>query len=358
MINLTTEDRQHLVALLKDLPELASEASRREILELAGLKQVIPMIDLSGAPLIAISRIVGYLVNFGRLTYDNEALGLFLNSIKNLTGVEQQDLIDRLLTQYEMMIPVAPAPSLDNWHGTESETSVLEKIIGENTLRPIAFLAQGLHVARSVAYISVQSGAKRWSGTGFLIAPDLIVTNHHIVPSVDLLATTLFRFNYEENFRGEARKVAEYRATPNGLFHTNERLDYSIIEVDGEAGERWGWLPLLHRTIQEGARVNIIQHPNGLPKQISFQNNFVEYIDENVMQYVTTTLPGSSGAPVLNNGWEVVALHHSGGNINEPMTKRRYCRNEGSLIKRILTDLTADLRERITAAAYTRQTSV
>ncbi|MHC0061962.1 hypothetical protein ACWATR_03420 [Nostoc sp. UIC 10890] len=43
MVNLEAEDRKQLITLLKDLPELATERSRQQILELAGLKQVIPM---------------------------------------------------------------------------------------------------------------------------------------------------------------------------------------------------------------------------------------------------------------------------------------------------------------------------
>jgi V8-like Glu-specific endopeptidase len=31
------------------------------------------------------------------------------------------------------------------------------------------------------------------------------------------------------------------------------------------------------------------------------------------VQYTTDTLPGSSGSPVFNDNWEVVALHHAGG---------------------------------------------
>ena len=351
MVNLTTEDRQQLITLLKDLPELASEGTRREILELAGLRQMIPMIDLSGASLIAVSRIVSYLSNFGRLTYDNEALGLFLNFIKSLIGVQQQEFLDTLLTKYNMMTPIAPSPELDNWRGIESEESVLEKIIGENTLRPIAFLAQGLQVAQSVAYIGVHAGTKGWSGTGFLVAPNLILTNHHVVSDVDLLPNTLFRFNYEENFMGEAQKPIEYRAKPNGLFHVNKALDYAIIQLDEDVGSAWGWLPLLPRTVKRTDRVNIIQHPNGRPKQISLQNNFVEYVGDNVVQYVTSTLPGSSGSPVLNDGWEVVALHHSGGNISEPTTKRRYFRNEGILIEKILTDLPPELGKIVSTAS-------
>jgi V8-like Glu-specific endopeptidase len=97
--------------------------------------------------------------------------------------------------------------------------------------------------------------------------------------------------------------------------------------------------------LKRGDLVNIIQHPAGRSKEISFQNNFVEYIGGNVAQYVTSTLNGSSGSPVLNDGWEVVALHHAGGNLAEPTTQRRYFRNEGILVERILADLPTEFKK-------------
>ena len=60
--------------------------------------------------------------------------------------------------------------------------------------------------------------------------------------------------------------------------------------------------------------------------------------------YLADTLPGSSGSPVLNNRWEVVALHHSGG-AHPPqkatadlqkILKGQYKFNEGIPIKAIL----------------------
>ena len=351
MINLDIEDRKQLVTLLRDLPELATERSRLQILELAGLKQLAPMIDLSGASFVAVSEIVSYLSNYGRLTYDHEALGLFLNTLKGFVGVQQQEFLDGVLTKYDMMTPIAALPDIGQWKGGETTADVLEKIIGENTLRPIAFLQRGLEVARSVAYIGVQSGYERWSGTGFLVAEDLLLTNNHVLPSADLLLNSIFRFNYEDDFRGRAQPSEEYHAKSNGFFHTNEALDYTLVQLDGNPGQKWGWLPLLSRNIKRRERVNIIQHPAGRPKEISFQNNFVEYIGGNVVQYVTSTLNGSSGSPVLNDGWEVVALHHAGGNIPEPTTQRRYFRNEGILVERILVDLPSQLRELLNVAA-------
>src|SRR5207248_5982777 len=128
---------------------------RRQVLELAGLGQLVPRIDLSGSSFLAVSQIVTYLAQFGRLTYEHEALGLFLNVVKSFVGLEQQDYLASLLTRYNMMTPIAPAPALGDWRGARTGAEVLEKVIGENTLRPIAFLAQGLQVARSVAYVGL-----------------------------------------------------------------------------------------------------------------------------------------------------------------------------------------------------------
>jgi V8-like Glu-specific endopeptidase len=57
------------------------------------------------------------------------------------------------------------------------------------------------------------------------------------------------------------------------------------------------------------------------------------------VQYITDTLPGSSGSPVFNDDWRIVALHHSGGNIPEPSTNSIHFRNEGIRIGAILADL-------------------
>lgn len=355
MINLSFEDRKQLITLLKDLPEFATERSRRQMLEDAGLGQLIPMLDLSGSTYVAISEIISYLSKYGRLTYENETLGMFLNTLKGVTGIQQQQFLDRLLTKYDMMIPIVSLPDVGQWKGVETPTDVFEKIIGENTLRPIAFLAQGLKVAHSVAYIGVRTSEESWSGTGFLATSNLLVTNNHVIPNTDVLTNTLFRFNYEENFSGEAQTPSEYRAKSKGIFHTNKDLDYTIVELEGEPGIKWGCLLLAARNIRPNSRVNIIQHPMGRPKQISFQNNFVEYVGRNAVQYVTSTLPGSSGSPVFNDRWEIVALHHAGGNMLEATTQRRYFRNEGIWIGSILADLPDELREKL--VNYTKQSA-
>ena len=348
MLELEAEDLNQLTEVLANIPKLDSQRGRRQMLELAGLSKIAPNIDISGSTSEAVGEIIRYLYKYGRLTYNNETLGLFLNTLKGTTGIEQQDYIDKLLNKYDMMLPIAAVPRIGHWRGRETPVSVYEKIIGENTLRPSAFLAEGLKVARSVVYIGVRSARGNFSGTGFMVAPDLVLTNNHVLANAEIVANALFRFNYEENFQGEGQQVSECRGKAGGVFHTNPTLDYSLVEVEGNPGQEWGWLPLAAKDVRVSDRVNIIQHPLGQPKQVSMQNNFVEYVGGNAVQYITSTMPGSSGSPVFNDNWEVVALHHAGGNIPEPTTGQRYYRNEGIWMGRIIADLPEELRNRLT----------
>lgn len=92
-------------------------------------------------------------------------------------------------------------------------------------------------------------------------------------------------------------------------------------------------------------RVAIIQHPGGHLKKISMQNNFIAYADANVVQYTTSTLPGSSGSPVFDDEFKVVAIHHSGGMLVEPGTQQRYLRNAGTSMIAVLKDMQANAPE-------------
>jgi V8-like Glu-specific endopeptidase len=346
MVTLSPADLQGLARVLSAPPIGFDRVdSRPQVLELAGLGALVPQVDLSGAPLIAATRVAVFLGRYGRLSDGgHEALGLLVNLLKELTGAEQREFLDSLLVRYQMMTPVAPAPRPSEWRGDETPDAVGERIIGENTLRPIAYLARALQVARAVAYLAVRDGASGWSGTGFLVTRDLLLTNHHVLPDPGLAATTLIRFNYEDDFDGRAQAPREYRCRPGGQYRADATLDYALVELEGAPGDEWGWLPLRDRPIRLRDRVSIVQHPGGQAKQIALQHNFVEYVGGDVVQYVTSPLPGSSGSPVFNERWEAVALHHAGGNVSEPTTGRRYFRNEGIQAGSILRHLPADLR--------------
>src|SRR5262249_40047736 len=92
-------------------------------------------------------------------------------------------------------------------------------------------------------------------------------------------------------------------------------LDFTLVAVKPDGGlTENGWLTL---NDDEGAvlkdeYVNIIQHPNGRPKQVALRDNQVTDVLKKYLHYRADTEPGSSGAPVFNDEWELIGLHHSG----------------------------------------------
>ncbi|QMU57328.1 MAG: hypothetical protein GKR98_03360 [Boseongicola sp.] len=62
-----------------------------------------------------------------------------------------------------------------------------------------------------------------------------------------------------------------------------------------------------------GEFANIIQHPQGRFKEVVLRENRLVNRFEDALHYVADTEPGSSGSPVYNSEWKLIALHHWGG---------------------------------------------
>jgi V8-like Glu-specific endopeptidase len=193
----------------------------------------------------------------------------------------------------------------------------LERVLDTNDLMGLRFFEQGLRVARAVARVHIGggSGDSEGFGTGFLVAPRLLLTNHHVLGDTEQARRSKVEFNFQEAASGELQATRCFALAPQELFLTDEVLDYSLVAVVDDGGlDAYGWLPLIEETgkLLVGETVNIIQHPNGEPKQLAIRNNQVVDELELFLHYRTDTDPGSSGSPVFNDQWEVVALHHSG----------------------------------------------
>ncbi|MEU7838673.1 serine protease [Nonomuraea sp. NPDC049129] len=313
--------------------------------ELGDLQAALPQVDFEGSELVALGELVQMLEAYRQGILQPKALGRLLKAVSEMGATMRQGyaLLDRVLQQHGLMIPGRTADIAAPGSGPINLAKTEEKIIGENTLRHLFFLEKGLEAARPVAFVDV--GA--WTGTAFLVASDLVLTNHHVVTDRGQAARAVFRFNYQLNANGTQNRIEEYRVAPDGLFLTDKNLDVSLIQLAEPVGDRWGTLRLSLRTTVLGQRLNIIQHPAGMPKQISLQNNFVQYANHRVVQYLTSTLGGSSGAPVLDDRWDVVAVHHAGGMLSEPGSDTLFCRNEGILTGAILQILPPDVRRRL-----------
>ena len=155
--------------------------------------------------------------------------------------------------------------------------------------------------------------------TGFLVAPDLILTNHHVFRTADEADGVGAQFLYERTHEG-IREGLIFELEPDRFFVNNKELDYAVValrlrSVSGASLDQFKYLPLIAAKgkIRKGDPINIIQHPEGRPKQYATVNNrLLDLRDDGFLLYETDTLEGSSGSPVFNQYWETVGLHHCG----------------------------------------------
>ena len=183
---------------------------------------------------------------------------------------------------------------------------ILEKINLTADFLPVRFLYEGAIKARAVVRIYTPTSL----GTGFLVAPGYIMTNNHVLPTFDIATNSIAEFFYEE---GE--KVVRIALVPKDCYITSPDLDFTIVAIEVNSaisGVKHITLSRNSNVIVASEPVNIIQHPSGRKKEIAIHNNKVTKILDIVIKYETDTEPGSSGSPVFNNDWELVALHHSG----------------------------------------------
>lgn len=192
----------------------------------------------------------------------------------------------------------------------------LERIIGKSDLMSVRYLEIGLRIARTVGRIHIRSPEGTGFGTGFLVSPRLIMTNNHVLETAAVAGASRIEFNFQEGVDGRLLPSVFVDLDPGAFFVTNQALDFSLVALKGNLGNigRFGWngLSAAEGKLIVGEYVSIIQHPSGERKQLALRENRVVDVLENFVHYVTDTSPGSSGSPVFNDQWEIVALHHSG----------------------------------------------
>lgn len=246
----------------------------------------------------------------------------------------------------------------------EFERIVQERMIGRNDLMSVSYLEFALQVSQSICRIIIRSRTGRviGYGTGFLVSPHLILTNNHVLTSIEDAKMALAEFNYENDKTGQMKKSLAYDLDPFSFFVTHKELDYTLVAVKEQSNlpllRTFGWNSLIEEEgkVIIGEYVNIIQHPNGEHKQLALRENQLVDLLENFLHYQTDTAPGSSGSPIFNDQWEVVGIHHSGvpktdaqGNYlttdgrlwNSSMGEEQiqWIANEGVRISRIIKDL-------------------
>ena len=219
--------------------------------------------------------------------------------------------------------------------------SALEGVIGEANFLDFNYLEIGAQRGRSIGRIDHRHKGKHVQfGTGFMVSPTLLLTNNHVLPTSADAAGSFVEFAFEDDADGIPESSKVFRLDPAKFYHTSpsSELDFTLVAVvpeatDGSSLDVFGFLRLLEDSgkalITEP--VTLIHHPRGARKQVSLRDNRMIDNFDRYIHYEADTQGGSSGSPVFNNQWDVVALHHAG--IAKLDKKDRWLAKDGRLWK-------------------------
>jgi lysozyme family protein len=239
---------------------------------------------------------------------------------------------------------------------SDPEKAQLEAVLGVEGPQTFQWWKTGLQRASSVAAVRRRLGGR--VGTGFLVrAGDLgleppeevlFLTNFHVInangasPGIRPQDAEI-RFEVADTAPTYSVKEIVW-SSPSDLCDASVlRLSEPVtaVEVLSVAEE----LPPL----DSHPRVYVIGYPGGRDLSFSFEDN--ELLDHEGppgghppipgvcrVHYRAPTEGGSSGSPVFNDQWEVIALHHKGGKVGMPRLNGlagTYAANEGISIRRV-----------------------
>ena len=367
--------QRKLVDALMRMPVIDDFAGRSSLLQ--GLPPA-PLVRSAAVARLDLNNIVSGLQQMGRLTDQGGARPVIVvvdnalaylppqSEIAQALNEAKRELVQFYGGEYQPQLPPAPAETLE------------ALIFGQqrDTRLQFSFVEQARRAARSVTRLTVPrlfdglpDGVTY--GTGWLIAPGVVITNHHVIDARDKqqgepdAAPADFQaqaqqveawFDHTQEIGGNPLKCTGAR-----LLDSDKTLDYTIIELT-EASKVADRPPL--RLIRQapalarGSRMNLVQHAKGGPLQYAIRNNFFVRTGEtpDSLLYQTDTEQGASGSPVCDDRWQVVGLHRASREVapetvpqevigGQPVEVKML--NEATAIHAVLNHLPNDLRARI-----------
>jgi Trypsin-like peptidase domain len=202
------------------------------------------------------------------------------------------------------------------------------------------WLERLIQIERRVCRIEFNGEAM---GTGFLVGPDTVLTNWHVVEgfqSARRIVEIGCRFDYVQlpDRRLQVGQLvplhadgclnwsrysdSERMGTLEGSLPTSQELDYALLRLASPVGQHclngatrgWVVLPIAPFPLPNDAPLLIVQHPEGAPMKLALDTQAVIGRNRNGTRicYKTNTDPGSSGSPCFTMDWDIVALHNYG----------------------------------------------
>lgn len=189
--------------------------------------------------------------------------------------------------------------------------------------------------SRALCRIEIPGGTAQ--GTGFLVQPNMIITNYHVMqPIIDdpsLCKSIVIRFGFQTTSGNRALSAGtecELATDANWIAASSptEELDFVLVRIRAASKntENMAKIALYRLTPEEyytfipAEPLCILQHPLGNAQKIKWGSVVRVKGDDTRVYYTTETLQGSSGAPCFNSDMKLVALHQ--GNQKNTNEKR------------------------------------
>jgi V8-like Glu-specific endopeptidase len=223
----------------------------------------------------------------------------------------------------------------------------LERVLGSSRFQSLGWYRTGLERCRAVAQIENQT--EDGIGTGFLVdgrrlhadlPATVLMTNGHVIPEAVAPGDAIVAFRGLDEDRTRQR----FRVVRTWWYQQSERpgIDTVLLELD-DYPRNVSPAPLANRLpVLDGIgtqRAYLIGHPNQLGNpQFSLQDNVILDYDETYVHYRAPSDRGSSGSPVFDSSWSLIALHHAGG-FDTPRLHNKggtYAANEGISLSAIV----------------------
>ena len=124
----------------------------------------------------------------------------------------------------------------------------LEAVLGDSTdFLPVSFLELGRRRAGAVARVVVRQPtpdgpAALGRGTGVLVGPDVLMTNHHVLAQREHAEVSIVEFGYELDVLGNELPPDVWELEPGDLFVTSPyaELDTTLVRVARKNGKAAG----------------------------------------------------------------------------------------------------------------------
>lgn len=255
-----------------------------------------------------IAPIDGRVVNFARKEFS------FMASLKH--GHVRPKYLTIFLLLYLILASCGKSDKSESDDSSKDSTPEVSSIIvGEiNWVEVTALLGGSPERVNSFAVADLDLPAMGSRCTGFLIGPDVLMTNRHCIPSSYYSTGVTAAFKHEKGVPESGWSKFDC----SEFIGNDSALDFALLRCAGNPGAEFGFVELSSQVASAGDDVYVI-HQNcdyysdrdcDWSKKYSV-GSVVEVADE--VTHNADTLGGSSGSPLFSASLnKVIAIHHAG----------------------------------------------